>query len=131
MKREIFRIFQIWVLAVFMTCCAKGFSLPGVEGTAGEKLVFKDKTIALKTYDIKNPVKDSLCGKITLNPTNQGFVTSDEQKDFHPWGMNYGGYDLLEKELDHPKWDTVVSDFKHLKKWGLMWCGFICSLMIL
>lgn len=63
----------------------------------------------------------------TTGRVMQKVIVSKDKKDFrlqatgeifHPWGMNYGHYDVITKDRNAPVWDTVRSDFEKMKRMG-------------
>ncbi len=56
--------------------------------------------------------------RIVVSRDGRGFVFSQTQKPFHPWGFNYGNHGRLIEDFWNKDWNEVVSDFHKMKAMG-------------
>lgn len=66
----------------------------------------------------EEPAKPAAMERIAVAPDQRGFVTAKTSTPFYPWGLNYGNERGLMEDYWDTDWNTIVSDFREMKKLG-------------
>jgi Cellulase (glycosyl hydrolase family 5) len=56
--------------------------------------------------------------RIVLSPDGHGFVLSESNREFHPWGFNYGNEGRLMEDFWDKDWVRLEEDFRKMKELG-------------
>lgn len=56
--------------------------------------------------------------RVRVAADGRGFVLAGTQREFHPWGMNYGNAGRLMEDFWNEDWATIAEDFRELKALG-------------
>jgi hypothetical protein len=61
---------------------------------------------------------EPLLERVRVAEDGRRFVLAESQREFRPWGMNYGNAGRLMEDFWNEEWETIAGDFRELKALG-------------